>query len=83
MYELSEKQRICLEFLQHKMNSTSVLIGHAIADRSFHAKSSRMVNIGSATANTLVRHGMVGYIRNVKSWYITQKGKDALKHVNS
>jgi hypothetical protein len=76
---LTHKQKLVLGFLQFKMDAGSMAIGTYIKEHSHQAKSSKPMMIGSSTANSLAKHGLVGSYGTPKSWFITQKGRDVFR----
>jgi hypothetical protein len=78
---VTERERICLAFLDDKMEATAAMIGKAIYNQisSRHRGGSNLIAIGANVAGNLRKRGLVVRLSDLRAWRITAAGREAIK----
>lgn len=75
---ITERERICLEYLSDKMDAPAYAIGQEIISRMNGKGGSNLSSVGATVASRLSRSGLVAYVFDNYSWRITEQGRSAL-----
>lgn len=78
--KLTDREKICLEYLSNKMEATARMCGHEIYDRTISKRGgSNLSAIGSNVLGALAKRGLVLRVPELKAWQISIEGRKALK----
>lgn len=77
---MTERERLCLEYLSPLMESDTHQIGRYILDNMLNPArgGSNYSSIGAAVVGRLRRQGLVLHIPDLNAWRISTKGREAL-----
>jgi hypothetical protein len=75
---VTERERICLAFLDGLMEANARTIGRYVWDHSAQKGGSNLGSIGGAVAGRLRKRGLVAYLPDLNAWRITREGRAAL-----
>jgi hypothetical protein len=75
MNTLTERQRICLEYLSDKMEATAVMVGRVICVKLNDTwLSYQHVGVGALIA--LEKKGLVMRLPELRAWRLTKEGRE-------
>lgn len=77
--KLTDRERICLEYLGDKMEATARMCGREIYDRIIAKRGgSDFSAIGSNVLGALAKRGLVLRVPELRAWQISSAGREAL-----
>jgi hypothetical protein len=76
--KLTERDRLCLAYLDGLMEATAQMIGRHIWGAATKKGGSNLAGIGAAVAGRLRKRGLVARVPELNAWQITASGRRAL-----
>lgn len=75
---MTERERICLTYMEPLMWATPSQVGLEIYTKTSKINGSNLSGIGSAVLGRLRKRGLVAYLPDCQAWRITKAGRAAL-----
>ena len=80
---LTERERLCLEYLDHLMEAKACSIGRFIYDAQSRYDGSNFSAIGAAVVGRLRKQGLVLYLPDLHAWRISRAGREQISKQNA
>jgi len=77
--QITERQRICLAYLDNKMEANAAMIGEEIVSRLRDNAGTDPAAVGANVVGRLRRKGLVSRLPELQAWRITAAGRAALQ----
>jgi hypothetical protein len=71
----TEREQLCLEFLDDKLFTSAAAVGRHILDQQSHRKGSNVIAVGASVLGRLKRRDMVRYLPDCWGWRISAVGR--------
>lgn len=75
---MTERERICLAYLDYLMEANARMIGEQIVLQMKGRGGSNLSAVGANVVGALRRRGLVTYLPDLAAWRITPAGRAAL-----
>lgn len=75
--QLTERERLCLAYLDRLMEANAKMIGEAIL--KVQRRGGNAGCIGGAVVGNLRKRRLVSYLPELRAWRITQHGREVLR----